>query len=133
MERCQDRKDSYSASSGYESANDYHIYAMTNKKANILDKKRNEEKLSLVRQADEIRHRQWQLKKELEEAKRAIGQEEDANDQRLNGLSRTTMIDAMLQENRILEKRLIHCEKNQKFAENDNLKDKFSEIQAGAR
>ncbi|ULT88838.1 hypothetical protein L3Y34_007799 [Caenorhabditis briggsae] len=115
MERCQDRKDSYSASSGYESANDYHIYAMTNKKANILDKKRNEEKLSLVRQADEIRHRQWQLKKELEEAKRAIGQEEDAkmiansSDQRLNGLSRTTMIDAMLQENRILEKRLIAC------------------------
>ncbi|UMM34667.1 hypothetical protein L5515_007640 [Caenorhabditis briggsae] len=109
MERCQDRKDSYSASSGYESANDYHIYA------NILEKKRNEEKLFLVRQADEIRHRQWQLKKELEEAKRAIGQEEDAkmiansSDQRLNGLSRTTMVDAMLQENRILEKRLIAC------------------------
>lgn len=109
------KRQSYSASSGYESANDYHIYATTNKKANILDKKRNEEKLSLVRQADEIRHRQWQLKKELEEAKRAIGQEDDAkmiansSDQRLNGLSRTTMIDAMLQENRILEKRLVAC------------------------
>lgn len=90
------KRQSYSASSGYESANDYHIYckfvsyfeiyfpnchtlpATTNKKPHILDKKRNEEKLSLVRQADEIRHRQWQLKKELEEAKRAIGQEDDA-------------------------------------------------------
>ncbi|CAB54275.1 Kinesin-like protein vab-8 [Caenorhabditis elegans] len=109
------KRQSYSASSGYESANDYHIYSTTNKKPHILDKKRNEEKLSLVRQADEIRHRQWQLKKELEEAKRAIGQEDDAkmiansSDQRLNGLSRTTMIDAMLQENRILEKRLVAC------------------------
>ncbi|CAI2354611.1 unnamed protein product [Caenorhabditis sp. 36 PRJEB53466] len=111
------KRQSYSASSGYESAsNDYHIYSTPNKKtANVFDKKKNEEKLSLVRQADEIRHRQRLLKKELEEAKRAIGQEDDAkmiansNDQRLNGLSRTTMIDAMLQENRILEKRLVAC------------------------
>uniref|UniRef100_A0A8R1I339 Kinesin motor domain-containing protein n=2 Tax=Caenorhabditis japonica TaxID=281687 RepID=A0A8R1I339_CAEJA len=112
------KRQSYSASSGYESANDYHIYATTNKTTNanaLADRKKNEEKLSQVRQADEIRHRQRQLKNELEEAKRAIGQEDDAkmiansSDQRLNGLSRTTMIDAMLQENRILEKRLVAC------------------------
>lgn len=72
------KRQSYSASSGYESANDYHIYATTNKKPQALDKKKTEEKMSLVRQADEIRHRQRHLKKELEEAKRAIGQEDDA-------------------------------------------------------
>ncbi|CAI5453120.1 unnamed protein product [Caenorhabditis angaria] len=106
------KRQSYSASSGYESAsNDYHCYT----KSSIFDKVKNanEERMNFARQADQIRHRQRQLKKELEDAKRAIGQVDDVrvvNDhQNLNGLSRTTLIDTLLQENRILEKRLVAC------------------------
>ncbi|CAD6186782.1 unnamed protein product [Caenorhabditis auriculariae] len=104
------KRQSYSASSGYESASgDYHTYT----KPSIFEKRTNEEKLSFARQADHIRIRQRQLMKQLEEAKKLIGQDEDvgalSTGLKTNGVNRTALIDALLQENKILEKRLVAC------------------------
>ncbi|CAB3396921.1 unnamed protein product [Caenorhabditis bovis] len=107
------KRQSYSASSGYESAsNDYHIYT----KNSLFEKRMNEERMNFTRQTDQIRHRQRVLKKDLEEAKRAIGQIDDAriiangsDHHRFHGLNRATLIDTLQQENKILEKRIVAC------------------------
>ncbi|PAV62709.1 hypothetical protein WR25_25831 [Diploscapter pachys] len=98
------KRQSYSASSGYESD----PYSRIEKMGAALDKK-----MSLNREVELLKERQRRLKIELKEAKERIGQIEDVKTLGFhrvpNNVSPTTLADALVQENRILEKRLIAC------------------------
>ncbi|CAI4222873.1 unnamed protein product [Auanema sp. JU1783] len=106
------KRQSYSASSGYESgAGDYHTYHKDSRfdKLRVFDKR-----LNLGREADNLRESQRQLKNDLTVAKQRIGQIDDARmislDTKHSGISQATLVDTLMQENRILEKRLVACQ-----------------------
>ncbi|EPB71730.1 hypothetical protein ANCCEY_09175 [Ancylostoma ceylanicum] len=112
--QCREKKrQSYSASSGYESAADLRKDSRFDKRK-VVDKR-----LGLGREADNLREQQRRLKKELQEAKAIIGQVDDAraicHDTKHSGISQATLVDTLKQENRILEKRLTACRNHTMF------------------
>ncbi|KIH69628.1 hypothetical protein ANCDUO_00004 [Ancylostoma duodenale] len=78
--QCREKKrQSYSASSGYESAaGDYHAAYYLRKDTRFDKRKVVDKRLGLGREADNLREQQRRLKKELQEAKAIIGQVDDA-------------------------------------------------------
>ncbi|KAK6050031.1 hypothetical protein COOONC_12464 [Cooperia oncophora] len=119
--QCREKKrQSYSASSGYESAaGDYHSAHYLCKDARFNQRKAVDKRLGLGREADTLREQQRRLRKELQEAKAIIGQVDDAraicHDTKTTGISQATLVDTLRQENRILEKRLIACRNHTMF------------------
>ncbi|KAK6024613.1 hypothetical protein OSTOST_09574, partial [Ostertagia ostertagi] len=119
--QCREKKrQSYSASSGYESAaGDYHSAYYLCKDSRFDQRKAVDKRLGLGREADTLREQQRRLKKELQEAKAVIGQIDDAraicHDTKTTGISQATLVDTLRQENRILEKRLIACRNHTMF------------------
>ncbi|CAJ0592056.1 unnamed protein product [Cylicocyclus nassatus] len=119
--QCKEKKrQSYSASSGYESAaGDYHAAYYLRKDARFDKRKVVDKRLGLGREADNLREQQRRLKKELQEAKAIIGQVDDAraicHDTKHSGISQATLVDTLKQENRILEKRLTACRNHTMF------------------
>ncbi|KAL6740880.1 hypothetical protein Aduo_014188 [Ancylostoma duodenale] len=119
--QCREKKrQSYSASSGYESAaGDYHAAYYLRKDTRFDKRKVVDKRLGLGREADNLREQQRRLKKELQEAKAIIGQVDDAraicHDTKHSGISQATLVDTLKQENRILEKRLTACRNHTMF------------------
>ncbi|CAJ0929625.1 unnamed protein product, partial [Mesorhabditis belari] len=101
-------RDSYSASSGYESAADYHRF-------NGMDRLRMLPKrsTSAVREIEQLKEVQRRLRKELTAAHDRLGQPSNdlwTRDHDLSLASPQTIVDTLKQENRILEKRLLACQ-----------------------
>ncbi|KAE9419509.1 hypothetical protein Angca_009848, partial [Angiostrongylus cantonensis] len=119
--QCREKKrQSYSASSGYESAaGDYHAAYHLRKDSRFDQRKVVDKRLGLGREADGLREQQRLLRKELQDAKALIGQVDDAraicHDTKTIGISQATLVDTLRQENRILEKRLTACRNHTMF------------------
>lgn len=119
--QCREKKrQSYSASSGYESAaGEYHSAYYLRKDSRFDQRKAVDKRLGLGREADNLREQQRRLRKELQEAKAIIGQVDDAraicHDTKSTGISQATLVDTLRQENRILEKRLTACRNHTMF------------------
>ncbi|WKY11698.1 hypothetical protein Q1695_003346 [Nippostrongylus brasiliensis] len=114
------KRQSYSASSGYESAaGEYHAAYYLRKDSRFDQRKAVDKRLGLGREADTLREQQRRLRKELQEAKAIIGQVDDAraicHDNKTSGISQATLVDTLRQENRILEKRLTACRNHTMF------------------
>ncbi|KJH50145.1 hypothetical protein DICVIV_03708 [Dictyocaulus viviparus] len=102
--QCREKKrQSYSASSGYESATgDYHAAYYLRKDSRFDQRKTVDKRLLLGREADGLREQQRRLRKELQDAKALIGQVDDAkaicHESKTNGISQATLVDTLRQK-----------------------------------
>ncbi|GMT11059.1 hypothetical protein PFISCL1PPCAC_2356, partial [Pristionchus fissidentatus] len=106
------KRESYSASSGYESATgDYRYYSRNDKndRFRVIEKRCG----IAAKESDRLREKQRLLQQDLRDAKERIGERVEEWRGSLEGksaLSHTTLLDTLMQENRILEKRLVACQ-----------------------